>query len=84
MTKIMLAATAAGFIVTITPLLAMSTTAQSENLKLAQTIQAPGVQVGPGGVTVGKPKEKCRTVTTTVETPDGRKTTKKERRCEGE
>ena len=84
MTRMMLAATAAGFIVTITPLLAMSATRQSESLKLAQ-VQAPSVQVGPGGVTVGpKAKERCRTVTTTVETPDGRKTTKKERRCEGE
>jgi hypothetical protein len=84
MIRITLAATAAGLIATTTPLLAMSATTQSENLKLAQ-VQAPSVQVGPGGVTVDtKPKEKCRTVTTTVETPDGRKTTKNERRCEGE
>ena len=83
MTKMTLAAAGAGFVVAIGPLLAMSATAQSENLKLAQTVQAPGVQVGPGGVTIGT-KPKCRTVTTTVETPDGRKTTKKERRCEGE
>jgi hypothetical protein len=43
----------------------------------------PGVNVGPGGITVGpKKKQTCRTVTTTVETPDGRKVTKKERHCD--
>ena len=84
MTRIILTATAAGFIVTITPLVAISAPMQSENIKMAQVVQAPGVQVGPGGVTVGSTKPKCRTVTTTVEMPDGRKTTKKERRCEGE
>jgi hypothetical protein len=85
MTKITLAVTAAAFIVTATPLLAVSAPAQSENLKLAQVDVAPGVQVGPGGVTVGpkhKKKQRCRNVTTTEETADGRKITKKERRCE--
>lgn len=39
------------------------------------------VGVGPGGVTVG-PRQRCRTVTTTVERDDGRMVTRKERRCE--
>ena len=39
------------------------------------------VGVGPGGVSVG-PRERCRTVTTTVERDDGRMVTRKERRCE--
>ena len=40
------------------------------------------VGVGPGGVTVGpRPRENCRTVTTTVE-QDGRTITRRERRCD--
>jgi hypothetical protein len=39
------------------------------------------VGVGPGGVTVG-PRSSCRTVTTTVERPDGRTVTRRERRCD--
>src|ERR1700716_4663789 len=39
------------------------------------------VGVGPGGVTVG-PRQRCRMVTTTVEGHDGRRITRKERRCE--
>ena len=39
------------------------------------------VGVGPGGVSVG-PRERCRTVTTTVERDDGRMVTRKERRCD--
>ena len=39
------------------------------------------VGVGPGGVSVG-PRERCRTVSTTVERPDGRSVTRKERRCD--
>jgi hypothetical protein len=39
------------------------------------------VGVGPGGVSVG-PRERCRTVTTTVERDDGRMVTRRERRCE--
>ena len=39
------------------------------------------VGVGPGGVTVG-PRQRCRTVTTTVERDDGRMITRKERRCD--
>lgn len=39
------------------------------------------VGVGPGGITVG-PRQRCRTVTTTVERDDGRMVTRKERRCD--
>ena len=39
------------------------------------------VGVSPGGVTVG-PRQRCRMVTTTVEGDDGRRTTRKERRCD--
>ena len=39
------------------------------------------VGVGPGGVTVG-PRQRCRTVTTTVEGDDGRMIRRKERRCD--
>jgi hypothetical protein len=39
------------------------------------------VGVGPGGVTIG-PRQRCRTVTTTVERDDGRIVTRKERRCD--
>jgi hypothetical protein len=39
------------------------------------------VGIGPGGVTVG-PRQRCRTVTTTVERDDGRMVTRKERRCD--
>jgi hypothetical protein len=39
------------------------------------------VGVGPGGVTVG-PRQRCRTVTTTIEGDDGRMIRRKERRCD--
>ena len=39
------------------------------------------VGVGPGGVTVG-PRQRCRTVTTTVQRDDGRMIRRKERRCD--
>ena len=39
------------------------------------------VGVGPGGIVVG-PGEHCRTVTTTIEKPDGRKETHRERVCD--
>src|SRR3979490_2217570 len=39
------------------------------------------VGVGPDGVTVG-PRQRCRMVTTTVEGDDGRRITRKERRCD--
>jgi len=38
------------------------------------------IGIGPKGIEVG-PKEKCKTVTTTVER-DGRKETTRERRCD--
>jgi hypothetical protein len=83
MLKMTLAVAAAAVIVTATPVLVVSSPAQSENLKLAQVVEQPNVQIGPGGVTVGpKTKPKCRTVTTTTETPDGRKVTKRERVCD--
>ena len=39
------------------------------------------VGVSPGGVTVG-PRQRCRMVTTTVEGDDGRRITRRERRCD--
>ena len=39
------------------------------------------VGVGPGGVTVG-PRQRCRMVTTTIERDDGRRVTRRERRCD--
>jgi hypothetical protein len=39
------------------------------------------VGVGPGGVTIG-PGRRCRMVTTTVERDDGRRITRRERRCD--
>jgi hypothetical protein len=82
MLKMTRAVAAAAVIVTATPLLVVSSPAQSENLKLAQ-VEQPKIQIGPGGVTVApKTKPKCRTVTTTTETSDGRKVTKREQVCD--
>jgi hypothetical protein len=39
------------------------------------------VGVGPGGVTVG-PRQRCRMVSTRVERDDGRRITRRERRCD--
>jgi hypothetical protein len=39
------------------------------------------VGFGSGGVTIG-PRQRCRMVTTTVERGDGRRVTRKERRCD--
>src|SRR6202165_4230499 len=39
------------------------------------------VGVGPGGVTVG-PRRRCRMETTTIERDDGRRITRRERRCD--
>jgi hypothetical protein len=39
------------------------------------------VGVGPGGVTIG-PRQRCRMVTTTIERDDGRRITRRERRCD--
>jgi hypothetical protein len=83
MLKMTLAVAAAAVIVAATPLLVVSSPAQSEDLKLAQVqVEQPNVQIGPGGVTVGPKKPKCRTVTTTTETSDGRKITKREKVCD--
>jgi hypothetical protein len=39
--------------------------------------------VGPGGIVVGpRARERCRTVTTTVERDDGRRVQRTERRCD--
>lgn len=75
MTRTMLAVLAATFVMTAGPS-AMAQQSTSPGVQVA-----PGVQVGPGGVTVGQQRRNCRMVTTTVETPDGRKITKRERRC---
>jgi hypothetical protein len=41
------------------------------------------VGVGPGGVVVGpRERQRCRTVTTTVERDDGRRVKRTERRCD--
>ena len=85
MVKLTIVVAAATVIVTAAPLVVVSSPAQSENLKVAQVDirRDQRIEVGPGGVTVGpKKQQRCRTVTTTVETPDGRKVTKTERRCE--
>ncbi|MCA6100616.1 hypothetical protein J6525_19660 [Bradyrhizobium sp. WSM 4400] len=39
------------------------------------------VGVGPGGITVG-PRQRCRTETVTVDRDDGRRVTRRERRCD--
>jgi hypothetical protein len=39
------------------------------------------VGMGPGGVTVG-PRQRCRMETTTIERDDGRRITRRERRCD--
>ena len=39
------------------------------------------VGVGPGGVSVG-PRQRCRVETITVERDDGRRITRRERRCD--
>jgi hypothetical protein len=40
------------------------------------------VGVGPGGIVIGRQRERCRTVTTTVERDDGRQVTRRERVCD--
>jgi len=39
------------------------------------------VGVGPGGVTIG-PRQRCHVGTTTIERHDGRRITRRERRCD--
>jgi hypothetical protein len=41
----------------------------------------PTVGVGPGGVTIG-PRQRCHMETTTIEREDGRRITRRERRCD--
>ena len=69
--------------------------AEAQNLKIAEGVDVQigrdrdrrrndsdvTVGIGSGGVTVG-PRQNCRMVTTTVERPDGRTITRKERRCD--
>jgi hypothetical protein len=39
------------------------------------------VGLGPNGITIG-PRQRCRNVTTSIDTDDGRRITKRERRCD--
>ena len=39
------------------------------------------IGIGPSGVTVG-PRRRCRMVTTTIDRDDGRRITRRERRCD--
>jgi hypothetical protein len=97
MTKIAFAALAGAAVLTM-PLLVGNARVEAQELKVAQGIDVqigrdgdrdrrrrndPDVTVGigPGGVTIG-PKQRCRTVTTTVEQDNGRVVTRKERRCD--
>jgi hypothetical protein len=56
---------------------------QQDNGHRDQRDENPGfsVGVGPNGVVVG-PKQRCHTVTTIVERPDGRRVKTTERRCD--
>ena len=98
MSKIALAAGTAAVVLTTASLLIGATPAKAENAKVAQGVDVQigrdrddrdhrrrdpdvTVGVGPGGITVG-PRDHCRTVTTTIERDDGRKITRKERRCD--
>jgi len=86
MMKMTRAVAIAVVVVVATPLLVVSNFAQSENLKLAQVgigRDQPRIEIGPGGVRIGpKKRPRCRTVTTTIERPDGRTITRRERRCD--
>jgi hypothetical protein len=89
------AAVAAATLMTAPTLVVVS--AKAETLQIAQAVDVQvgrdrtdrgrrndadvTVGVGPGGVTVG-PRQRCRTVTTTVERDDGRTITRKERVCD--
>ena len=89
MMKIALAAAAAAALLTTTP---FGTPAKAQGIQVGpdrdrydRDYDRPRggdvtVGVGPGGVRVGR--ERCRTVTTTVERGDGRSVTRKERRCD--
>jgi hypothetical protein len=91
MMKIAFAAAAAAALLTAAPLLDGASPAAAQELRMAQVDVQIGpnrrrdpdvtVGVGPGGVVVG-PGRNCRTVTTTVERPNGRTITRKERVCD--
>jgi hypothetical protein len=72
-----------------------ATPAKAQELKMAQGVdvqigrdrydrdrgrEGATVGIGPGGVTIG-PRQRCRTVTTTIERGD-RTITRRERRCD--
>ena len=96
MMRIVLSATAVALVLTIAPF-STPTNAQGVKLAQGVDVQVgrdrdrdrsdrryesgTTVGVGPGGVTVG-PRQRCRTVTTTVERDDGRMIKRKERRCD--
>src|SRR5262245_21006514 len=97
MLKFALATAAAAAVLTTVPLLGGTGPAGAQELKPAQVDIQVGrdrddnyrrrrdsdvtVGVGPGGVRIG-PRADCRVVTTTVERPDGRTVTRRERRCD--
>jgi hypothetical protein len=95
MMKITLAVAAAAAVLTTAHL---ATPAKAQGVKMAQGVDVQigrdrddrydrdrrgrtTVGVGPGGVTVG-PRQRCRMETTTIERDDGRRITRKERRCD--
>jgi hypothetical protein len=95
MMKIALAVAAAAAVLITAPLV---TPAKAQGVKMAQVDVQIGrdrydrdrrgrydseatVGVGPGGVTVG-PRQRCRMETTTIEREDGRRITRRERRCD--
>jgi hypothetical protein len=96
MLKIALAVVAAAAALTLTSA-PLATPSKAQDLKMAQVEVQIGrdrddsyyrrrrddytVGIGPGGVTVG-PRQGCRMVTTTIERPDGRTITRRERRCD--
>jgi hypothetical protein len=86
MMKITFAVAIAAAVLMPAPLLVGAIPAEAQNLKMAQGVDVQNdsdvtVGVGPGGVTVG-PRQNCRMVTTTVDRDDGRRITRKERRCD--
>jgi len=95
MTKILLAAAA---VLMVVPAIGAATPAKAgegQSVRMAQVVidgdrdrdrydhrhRDVTVGVGPGGVYVG-PRNHCRTVTTWIDTSDGRRIRKTERRCD--